>query len=57
MAGMDYMKCYECGERMAYDPDHVIREQLVDRETNIYCRKCYHKLEKKIIKLEKRVRK
>ncbi len=50
MAGMDYISCAECGKRLIFDGDLVIRAHLEDEIT---CGHCVKKLKRKIEKLEK----
>jgi recombinational DNA repair protein (RecF pathway) len=54
MAGADYESCYVCGTRLFYNPwekgePHV----MVYTEEPLVCKKCYTKLEKKLVKAEK----
>lgn len=51
MAGADYVKCEECGERLCYDGKREFRDRLAWQP--IYCQQCWHKLPKKIKTLEK----
>jgi len=54
MAGQDYICCFECGERLIYDGDFLIRNTW--NPGNIYCEKCVDKLRKKVEKLTKLAR-
>jgi hypothetical protein len=52
MAGMDYLSCESCYSRLIY-----MGERWEDYpDLKAHCPKCYQKLEKKIAKLEHRVR-
>ena len=52
MAGADYLKC-DCGERLLYDPDGVLRERLHRDSQEITCGKCVRRMIKKIKTLTK----
>lgn len=47
MAGWDYVKCEECGERLLYDGDGRLSD------LKLTCEHCVKKLKKKIEKLKK----
>ena len=54
MAGIDYISCDECGRRLIYDGDLVVRERMYHLDTKILiCGHCVSKLKKKIEKLKK----
>jgi len=55
MAGMDYVSCNECGKRLFYDGNGVIREYMYSAKTtkSLTCDHCISKLKKKIEKLKK----
>lgn len=48
MAGADYIKCWNCGNRIFYAPDA--------EEIEVICMKCYNGVNKTIGKLEKEIR-
>jgi len=47
MAGLDYLKCEECGERLLYDGDHLLRDSLEEEGKTIFCGRCVDKLRDK----------
>ena len=51
MAGADYMRCGECGERLCYDGDKTIREQLEWK--HVFCENCWVKMKNEIPLFEK----
>ncbi len=54
MAGIDYVSCDECGERLFYDGGREVRDYMSDVGTaGVVCGHCVAKLKKKIKKLEK----
>ena len=50
MAGMDYLKCGGCGERIFADGDWILRDSI---DGDLYCHSCVKKLKKKIETLKK----
>ena len=54
MAGLDYLTCETCGDRLLYDGDRSIRDALDEQKITLSCSKCVKKLQKRIIKLEVR---
>jgi DNA-directed RNA polymerase subunit RPC12/RpoP len=55
MAGMDYIKCKECGNRLFYDGDGIAEERIKEAGSteNLTCSNCVSKLKKQIVKLKK----
>ncbi len=53
MAGIDYLKCEECGKRLFYDGNNTLRDILEYHSDTIVCGDCVERLKKKIEKLKK----
>ena len=54
MAGADYVKCIECGQRLFYDGERIIRDEMEeDNYGGVACERCVKKLKKKIERLKK----
>jgi len=54
MAGLDYGSCQECGKRLFYDGEWIIRDYMIEIKIGpLTCSHCVSKLQKKIEKLKK----